>query len=179
MTDKQTRLLRNLVLVAAAGLSAGWLLGRCSADGGGKPSAESSDTLSVRRDTVTIRDTVAVPYPVPAETRVVRDTVVAAPLASDTAESAEVALPVVERHYGDSLYEAWVSGPVDPRLDSLRVYPRTMVVTERVTIRDPPPRWGLSVGLGVTATPRGIEPGVFVGVTYTFAAFGGRNRQSK
>lgn len=177
MTDRHARLLRNMAL-AAAGISAGWLLGRCSPDGGGHP-ADTSDTLSVRRDTVVVRDTVAVPFPVPAETRTIRDTVVSATLASDTAATAEVELPIVERHYGDSLYDAWVSGPVDPRLDSLRIYPRETVVTERVTIRDPPPRWGLSVGLGVTATPRGIEPGVFVGVTYTFAAFGGRNRQKQ
>ena len=37
-------------------------------------------------------------------------------------DSAIVELPIIQRHYADSTYEAWISGPVDPRLDSIRVF---------------------------------------------------------
>ncbi len=135
------------------------------------------DRVTVVRDTVrdTIRDTVTIAAPSPASMRIVRDTVVIAPVAaadSGNVDSAAVTLPVVQNHYTDSAgrYEAWVSGPVDPRLDSLRLFS----LRETVTIheRSPPRRWGFSVGAGVTITPKGtIEPGVFVGATYTFFAF--------
>lgn len=179
MTTRQSRLLRNIILAAAA-FCAGMACRGCGgrergADGDG---AERVETL---RDTVWLTDTINVPVPVPGAERVVRDTViVAAVVPTDSLadadpgpgpDSAVVSLPVVSRHYGDSLYDAWVSGPVDPRLDSLRVYPQRMEITETVTIARRPSRWGVSFGVGVVAGPGGVEPGVFFGLAYILKPF--------
>lgn len=82
-------------------------------------------------------------------------------------DSADIELPIVQRHYGDSAFEAWVSGPLDPRLDSLRVYAPTTIVTR--TEWKPPKRWhiGPSVGLGYTG--QGFEP--FIGISITYSIF--------
>lgn len=138
--------------------------------------SDRSDTV-ILRDTVrdTIRDTVTITAPAVAHTSVIRDTVVAAPIAtadSTKADSAAVILPMVQKHYADSAgrYEAWVSGAVDPRLDSLRLYQAKEVVTIREMIQ--PRRWGLSGGVGIVVTPDGkVQPGLFLGATYTFYAF--------
>ena len=140
----------------------------------------ASGTTAVRTDTITIRDTVWLPAPV-ADTERRTGTAIAmvtlaapgGPALPQRPDSALAALPVVQRHYGDSLYDAWVSGPAAgdarPALDSLRIYPARQVVTNTVTVRSPPRRWGISIGAGMVATPTRIEPGIFVGVTYTFA----------
>ena len=128
----------------------------------------------VLRDTVrdTIRDTVTIIAPPVVRTRHIRDTVVTALIGTKESDSATVVLPVIQKHYADSAgrYEAWVSGAVDPRLDSLRLYQAKEVVTIQETIK--PKRWGISIGAGVIVTPKGnIEQGLFLGATYTFYAF--------
>ncbi len=168
---KGARLLRNLlllVLLAGAALTLGFAAGRCSR-GDREQSPASPGIISVRRDTVTVRDTVRIAAPSPVGTAVVRDTVI--PLPAAAGDSAEMALPVVSRHYGDSLYEAWVSGPVDPRLDSLRVYPLTATVTERISVTAPPKRWHIGISAGYALTPRGFQPAVGVTLTYSLWSF--------
>lgn len=170
MAEKLSRLLRNAVLLAiplTLAVLAAWC--GCERVGRGEPPRRI-----VERDTVWLPDTILVFVPTTVARKTVRDTVVIAPIlpaAADSAridkDSAAVSLPVVSRHYGDSLYDAWVSGPVDPRLDSLRLYPRNMVVRETVTETHRPSQWGLSLGAGLVAGPGGIGPGVFIGVTYT------------
>lgn len=88
-------------------------------------------------------------------------------------DSIEVELPVVERYYEDSLYEAWVSGPVDPRLDSLKIYSRTEYITKYATLRerDPPKRWHIGITAGYAATPKGFQPYVGMGVTYSILSW--------
>lgn len=80
-------------------------------------------------------------------------------------DSGVVELPVIQRHYADSTYEAWVSGPLDPRLDSVRVFAATTVVTRRETGRRK--RWHIGPSVGVGYTPHGFEP--FIGVSVTFS----------
>ncbi len=85
-------------------------------------------------------------------------------------DSVDVELPIIQRHYAaeDSTWEAWVSGPVDPCLDSLKVYS----VRETVTIREPPPRpitkpkrWSIGVQAGYGFTPKGFQPYIGVGIS--------------
>lgn len=80
-------------------------------------------------------------------------------------DSGVVELPVIQRHYGDSTYEAWVSGPLDPRLDSVRVFAATTVVTRREPGRRK--RWHIGPSVGIGCTPHGFEP--FIGVSVTFS----------
>ena len=84
-------------------------------------------------------------------------------------DSAIVDLPILQRHYADSTYEAWVSGPVDPRLDSVRVFARTTIVTHREW--KSPKRWHLGVTAGVGYGTKGFQPYIGVGITYSIFSF--------
>lgn len=119
-----------------------------------------TDTHAVTmRDTIVMRDTLRIHIPAPSETRaevryvIVRDT---------------IRLPAEQRVYADSSYRAVVSG-IDPRLDSLTLYPplRTITVTRTLPV---PPRspWGLGLSAGLSVTPHGLTPSITLGLTYTF-----------
>lgn len=84
-------------------------------------------------------------------------------------DSAIVELPIIQRHYADSTYEAWISGPVDPRLDSLRVYAPTTIITKREW--KPPKRWHLGVTAGYGYVTKGFSPYIGIGVTYSIFSF--------
>ena len=90
---------------------------------------------------------------------------------SQPPDSAMVEIPIEQRQYTGENYEAWVSG-YQPQLDSLRIYADTKTITTTTEVtRWKTKRWGLSVGAGLTATPKGVQPGVFIGASYTFLAF--------
>lgn len=82
-------------------------------------------------------------------------------------DSADIALPIVQRHYGDSAFEAWVSGPLDPQLDSLRIYAPTTVITR--TEWKSPKRWHIGPSVGFGYTGHGFEP--FIGISITYSIF--------
>lgn len=84
-------------------------------------------------------------------------------------DSAPVELPIMQRHYVDSTYEAWVSGPVDPRLDSLRVFAPTTIITKREWM--PPKRWHMGVTAGYGYGPSGFQPYIGVGITCSIFSF--------
>ena len=79
-------------------------------------------------------------------------------------DTVEIALPFVQREYRDSNYNAWVSG-YEPALDSIKVFPRTMTVKERVTVKERSRRWGVFGGVGIGVSDR-ITPCVGVGIGY-------------
>lgn len=79
-----------------------------------------------------------------------------------------VVLPITQKAYKDSTYEAWVSGYM-PSLDSIRVFQPMTTVTNTITnteVRYRQKRWGLGVQVGVGVTPSKIEPYIGIGVTY-------------
>lgn len=80
-------------------------------------------------------------------------------------DSVIVELPKIQRHYADSTYEAWVSGPIDPRLDSVRVRVPTTIITQREW--KPPKRWHIGVTAGYGYGPQGFQPFIGFGVTYS------------
>lgn len=106
--------------------------------------------------------------------------IITAPVASDsvsepaggvaeTVDSATVELPVISRHYVvDSIGEAWVSGPVAPKLDSLRFYLPRYYQTATVTVQQtkPPSRWNISLQAGVGMTPKGVLPYIGIGASF-------------
>lgn len=68
--------------------------------------------------------------------------------------------------YRDSTYRAVVSG-VQPRLDSLELYPKTTVQTvTKYVLRTDAKRWGLGVNVGAGWNGQKISPYVGVGVQY-------------
>ena len=84
-------------------------------------------------------------------------------------DSAVVELPIVQRHYADSTYEAWVSGPVDPRLDSIRVFAPTTIISKREWTT--PKRWHIGITAGYGFGIKGVQPYIGVGVTYSLFSF--------
>ena len=84
-------------------------------------------------------------------------------------DSAIVELPIIQRHYADSTYEAWVSGPIEPRLDSLRVFAPTTIITKREW--KPPKRWHIGPTVGYGFTPQGFQPFIGVSITYSILSF--------
>lgn len=84
-------------------------------------------------------------------------------------DSAIVELPITQRHYADSTYEAWVSGPVDPQLDSIRVFAPTTIITKREW--KPPKRWHIGITAGYGYGTKGFQSYIGVGITYSIISF--------
>lgn len=114
----------------------------------------------------TVRDTVTVTVPGVVERLILRhDTITVTDTAGVTVA---VSVPIEQKHYSDTLFDAWVSGVV-PNLDSLRIYPVSVNThTVEYLYRDTKPkRWGVSVSAGAAYTPKGFQPFLGVGVSYT------------
>ncbi len=106
------------------------------------------------------KDSAVVRY-VAARLSVIRDTVFAADTDVVSKDTVRVEIPIMQKVYKDSLYEAWVSG-YEAQLDSIKVITPTVTVTKRM-----PKRWGLGVqaGYGTGGAYLGI------GVTYNIFTF--------
>ncbi len=133
-------------------------------------------------DTVWLRDTIidtfVIEKPIPKESILTGHIRVTAPVIADSAsrlpsdtvesvDSALVDLPVITRHYAvDSIGEVWISGPLDPRLDSLRLFRPRYYQTAAVTAPSrPTPRWSVGLQAGYGITPRGLQPYIGIGVS--------------
>lgn len=79
-------------------------------------------------------------------------------------------VPRTQKRYEDSTYTAWVSG-YEPRLDSIEVYQKTMVVTKSVEGRVKNRRFnvGLTGGFGYGVITR--KPDLWLGVGCTVRLF--------
>lgn len=134
----------------------------------------SSECL--RTDTIRLRDTIVdtfiVERPALVATKITGHVAITVPIVTDSSgqseDSATVELPVISRHYVvDSVGEAWVSGPVDPRLDSIRLYrPRYYQSTTITRQAKPPSRWGIGIQAGYGMTPKGLQPYLGFGVSF-------------
>lgn len=118
---------------------------------------------TVKRDTVTLHDTVHEYLPSPKDSvrlkfvtrwlpRAVHDTVYSENYAQDFVEimhdTVAVQVPITSKHYGGKNYDAYVSG-FEPSLDSIFVYNETQLITETVTLSKPPNKWELDIVGGV------------------------------
>ena len=155
--------------------------------------ATSSAPPPVRRDTLIIRDTLRISRPVLVRDEVVRYVTVTLPsaparpdssnsnssnLANIGKDSADVPpaadhfpdtakmvmLPITQQVYRDSSYTAWISGYA-AALDSIEVYPRTLIVRQTAPPAAKPRRWSMGVQAGYGLTPKGLQPYVGVGVS--------------
>ena len=124
-----------------------------------------------------VRDTIFSEKPVYINKQIVRkDTVQLYDIKHD---SVQVELPYISKEFKDSLYEAWVSGYQEVNLDSIRVFKEKQIIEINNTkyVRKYKNRpFGFSIGVGGTYSPvsNKIEPGVFLGITYTIKSFGKR-----
>lgn len=159
--------------------------------GAGKLSETLNDTL-----TIVTRDTLRVPQPAVTSATLIRvdtvwlrpthvvstaesghhdlDTIVdlwldefsqADNTAGSTFDNVAVEVPITQKTYNGEGYRAWVSGYAT-QLDSIWI--ERHEIERTVLTREKKSRWGLSVSAGAAVTPRGIEPYLGVGVSYTF-----------
>lgn len=139
------------------------------------PIRGGSETVETKRDTVYLTDTIIDVKPVPVniastgiETRKLPVSI------NDTIykylprDSIEVDIPISQVEYSDSNYQAWVSG-FEPRLDSIRIFKQTEVITIENLIKEKPKRWHIGPTIGYGYTPKGFEP--FIGVSLTYSLF--------
>ncbi len=92
---------------------------------------------------------------------------------SDTIHASDTCYHLREyKEYQDSNYYAKVSG-VQPRLDELRVYPKTVYETQYIyrDIVGKPKRWGLGLSAGYGVGKNGLTPVLAVTVNYNLWQF--------
>ncbi len=145
----------------------------------------------VRRDTLILRDTLRVSRPVPVREEVVRyvtvtlppaparpdssnsnssnltnigkDSTAAPPIAHFPDTAKMVMLPITQKVYRDTSYTAWVSGYA-AALDSIEVYPRTLIVRQTAPSAAKPRRWSFGIQAGYGYTPKGMQPYIGIGI---------------
>lgn len=79
-------------------------------------------------------------------------------------DTVTVSLPFVQKQYKDSNYSAWVSG-YEPSLDSIKIFPKTIIVRESKVERKKDRRWGVYGGVGIGVSGR-VTPYVGIGIGY-------------
>lgn len=92
---------------------------------------------------------------------------------SDTVHASDTCWhPREYREYKDSNYYAKVSG-IDPRLEELRFYPKTVYETKYVyrDVVGKPKRWGLGLSAGYGVGRNGLSPVIAVTVNYNLWQF--------
>ena len=118
----------------------------------------------------TPRDSIVVRYITERLPKAERDTLGGDVNVASKTDSTEVVIPIEQREYEDSTYHAWVSGYL-VRLDSIRTYTQRDVVTIRENIKEKPKRWHIGLQAGYGVGPRGVQPYIGIGVTYSIISF--------
>ncbi len=150
----------------------------------------------IQADTVYVEKTIFVETPVPVE--VVPKGYEAVPIGTIDAMKGEISsledslerkprvvvrdslvyvdVPMEQKHYSDSSFDAWVSG-YRPTLDSLHIVQRTAYINVPYPVNT---RWSISLQSGVTYMPGiGIRPYLGAGVSYNLISFNLKNAAQK
>ena len=136
--------------------------------------------ITMRSDTVLVRDTVLIDRPVEVEKRII-DTILIStvlPVPGDIVRLTDTVymhLPVEQKHYSAPEYDAWVSG-FRPSLDSLKFHTQSARITNTIPlpVHPKPKRWGIGiqVGYGMTTAPRPeFHPYIGLGISYNIFSF--------
>ena len=155
-------LLLVAALVAAVSVLS-WRLGYRSAV------AESIETP--KADTLIVRDTVTVEYPVPILTTITDTLLVAYPDIVIIHDTTFVQLPKERKEYSGKDYRAVVSG-YQPSLDLIQVFPETKVVTRTISV---PSRkrshfaLSLQAGYGITFQDNRITTLPYIGAGLSYS----------
>ena len=75
----------------------------------------------------------------------------------------QIALPVEQKRYDDSLYTAWVSG-FRPNLDSILIHQREITTTVTKTIVKPAPRLSVGIQAGAGYGIINRQPDIYIGI---------------
>lgn len=114
----------------------------------------------IERDTLVVHDTIPDYLPMPKDSATIKYITKWFPMykaKTDTITNTEyitmhdsvlVQVPIMQKHYGNETYDAWVSG-FEPKMDSIKVYQKTEYITERITLMKPPNKWELDIVGGI------------------------------
>ena len=155
-------LLLVAALVAAVSVMS-WRLGYRTAV------AESIETP--KADTLFVRDTVTVEYPVPILTTIIDTLLVAYPDIVIIHDTTFVQIPKERKEYSGKDYRAVVSG-YQPSLDLIQVFPETKVVTRTISV---PSRkrshfaLSLQAGYGIAIQDNRITPLPYIGAGLSYS----------
>lgn len=131
--------------------------------------AESIETP--KADTLIVRDTVTVEYPVPILTTITDTLLVAYPDIVIIHDTTFVQLPKERKEYSGKDYRAVVSG-YQPSLDLIQVFPETKVVTRTISV---PSRkrshfaLSLQAGYGIAIQDNRITPLPYIGAGLSYS----------
>lgn len=122
-------------------------------------------------DTLIVRDTVTIGYPVPILTTIIDTLLVAYPDIVIIHDTTFVQLPRERKEYSGKDYRAVVSG-FQPSLDLIQVFPETKTITK--TISAPPRKrshWSIALqaGYGLTLQSNRITPLPYIGVGLSYS----------
>lgn len=155
-------LLLVAALVAAVSVLS-WRLGYCSA---------VPESIEIpKADTLIVRDTVTVEYPVPILTTITDTLLVAYPDIVIIHDTTFVQLLKERKEYSGKDYRAVVSG-YQPSLDLIQVFPETKVVTRTISV---PSRkrshfaLSLQAGYGITIQDNRITPLPYIGAGLSYS----------
>lgn len=124
-----------------------------------------------KADTLIVRDTVTVEYPVPILTTITDTLLVAYPDIVIIHDTTFVQLLKVRKEYSGKDYRAVVSG-YQPSLDLIQVFPETKVVTRTISV---PSRkrshfaLSLQAGYGITIQDNRITPLPYIGAGLSYS----------
>ena len=136
----------------------GFLVGKSCSDTHYRCSSE----MTVKTDTLTLRDTIREPFPLLVDVRITEDAI-EAPLADIVIrEDSLVVLPVEVKTYEGEDYKAQVSG-YKPKLDWIEVFPEVKYITKETVPRSAPKHWGLGIQTGIGV---GVAGGRLQGIPY-------------
>lgn len=130
--------------------------------------------VEVVRDTIV--DTITIVKPIVRESIVIAKEIVRLPIVKEInkvdtiIDSVKVEIPITQKVYCDSNYTAWVSG-YHPQLDSIKLVNR-LVNNSSYSFKSKESQrlvFGLSAGYGIT--PKGFQPYLGVGFTFSFYGF--------
>lgn len=131
--------------------------------------AESIETP--KADTLFVRDTITVEYPVPILTTIIDTLLVAYPDIVIIHDTTFVQIPKERKEYSGKDYRAVVSG-YQPSLDLIQVFPETKVVTRTISV---PSRkrshfaLSLQAGYGITIQDNRITPLPYIGAGLSYS----------
>ena len=133
------------------------------------------DGVVVKSDTVVVVDTIRHDSLVPVMQEVVRvkkipilqhDSIFVLSNSENIDTTDSLVLPITQKVYtDDSTYTAWVSG-YEAALDSIETYRRKEIVTKSIFVGSRK-RWSIGLQGGFYATPKGVQPGIGVGINWT------------
>ena len=116
----------------------------------------------LRRDTVTVTDTIVREIPVPRTVTVVRIDTCYLSSPTDTIRI-PVAVPIERKTYTTSDYRAVVEG-YRPSLVEMQVYQKQQTITQTIPISNKSKRWGIGIQAGYGYIPIVNKTALYIGV---------------